>query len=72
MVLLRRLFRGQSGQTATEYMLVVSVVSVAAMFALAYLGDPNAPPQQAGAKLTNNFSRNLTNNGGGGSDQSVR
>lgn len=72
MVLLRRLFRGRSGQTTSEYMLVISVISVGAMFALAYFGDPDSPPQRAGAQLTNNFSKNLTNNGGSGSNQRVR
>ena len=53
-------------------MLVISVISVGAMFALAYFGDPNSPPQRAGAQLTDNFSKNLTNNGGSGSNQRVR
>lgn len=55
-----------AGQTTSEYMIVVSVISIAALASMAYFGDPNSPPQQAGAKLTKSFAEGLTNDGGGG------
>ncbi len=49
------------GQTTTEYVLVVSVISIAALFALAYFGDPQSPPQQGVRKLSDNFEKGLVN-----------
>ena len=62
----------QVGQTTSEYMIVVSVISVAAMAVMAYFGDPNSPPQQAGAKVAKNFEEGLTNNGGSGGKQGAQ
>lgn len=45
---------------------MVSVISIAAMAAFAWLGDPGSPPQQAGRQLTDNFAKGLTNDGGSG------
>ena len=62
----RRMFRRHRkiGQTTTEYMLVVSVISIGALAMLAYFGDPDSPPQKAADELSQNFQEGLTNTGG--------
>ena len=55
---------GKIGQTTTEYVLVVSVISIAALFALAYFGDPNSPPQKGARELSDNFEKGLVNGDG--------
>lgn len=53
----------RKGQTTTEYMLVVAAISIAAMFALAYISDPNKPVQQAAQQVSNNYADGLANGG---------
>ena len=69
MFLLKRLLRTKSGQSTTEYMIVVAVVAVGAMAAFGWFANPEGKVQQGGAKLADNFREGLTNetsNSGGG------
>lgn len=59
-----RSLRKKLGQTTTEYMLVVSVMSIAAMFTLAYFADPRSPPQKAAKSVSDNFEKGLVNGDG--------
>ncbi len=62
---LSRPLRRCGGQSTTEYMVVVSVISIAVLAVLAWFSDPSSPPQQAGDALMQNYSQGLTNNDGG-------
>lgn len=64
MSFLKRLARSRVGQTTSEYMLLISVVSIGVLAAFAYFAEPSSPVQQAGADVANNYAQGLTNDGG--------
>ncbi|HVO29600.1 MAG TPA: hypothetical protein VMV18_02645 [bacterium] len=64
MSFLKSFFTSERGQTASEYMILLSVVAIGAMAAFAYFAEPSSPVQQAGADVANNYAQGLTNDGG--------
>ena len=57
--LLRR--RRSLGQTVTEYMLMISVVSLGLWAALKTFSDTNGPVQQASNQLAQDYEKKLDN-----------
>lgn len=62
MSLLRR-FRRFRGQTTSEYMLMISVVSIGVWLVLKAFSDPNGPVQTGAESLTNDLESSLSNEG---------
>ncbi len=55
------MLRSERGQTASEYMLVLSVLAIGAMAALAAFHNPNGPVQSAAESTAKNYTVGLTN-----------
>ena len=59
-----RRFRRFRAQTVTEYMMVISVVSLGLLVALKWFDDPNGLVQTAGDELATSFEDSLDNSSG--------
>ncbi len=56
--------RRSAAQTTTEYMLMISVISLALWAVLKTFSDPGGPVQQTGQKLAEDYERTLSNTSG--------
>jgi hypothetical protein len=63
MNLLSRLRRRSRAQTATEYMLMISVISLGLWVALEKFSNPSGPVQQGAETLTSDLQQSLSNTG---------
>ena len=64
MFLLRKARRFR-GQTATEYMITISVITAGLLFALDLFSKPDGPVQRASEQAASGWTNELSNDSGG-------